>query len=175
MLRPTVSRPVLVSSTHLGPRPDSYCCQTRAGLSMWGPLSEERTGLSFTIANGPRQRAHSRVRVPRESWLYFTVSDSRLPQPWGTGPCIYIPQEQGGPLISPGTGFLSGHLQLAGLQWRYSNPPPRGLSLTDSTSDCSCNPHYILPWLPQHSWAANVAPSCVIRLTTVKTLHKTSI
>jgi hypothetical protein len=29
----------------------------------------------------------------------------RLPQPGGPGPCIYIPQEQGGPVIPPGTGF----------------------------------------------------------------------
>jgi hypothetical protein len=30
----------------------------------------------------------------------------RLPQPGGPGPRIYIPQEQGGPVIPPGTGFL---------------------------------------------------------------------
>jgi hypothetical protein len=50
--------------------PDFYYCQTVAGLLMWSALSEERTGLSITIAAGPRQRSHSRVRVP---W------DSRLP------------------------------------------------------------------------------------------------
>jgi hypothetical protein len=36
-------------------------------------------GLSFTIAAGPRQRIHSRVRVLWDSRLYFTVSDYRLP------------------------------------------------------------------------------------------------
>jgi hypothetical protein len=36
-------------------------------------------GLSFTIAAGPRQRTHSRVRVPWDSLPYFTVSDLRLP------------------------------------------------------------------------------------------------
>jgi hypothetical protein len=41
---------------------------------MWVPVSDERTGLSFTTAAGPRQSSHSRVRVP-----YFTVSDSILP------------------------------------------------------------------------------------------------
>jgi hypothetical protein len=35
----------------------------------------------------------------------FTASGSRLPRPWGQGPRIYIPQEQGGPVIPPGTGF----------------------------------------------------------------------
>jgi hypothetical protein len=47
-----------------GLRPDFYHCQTVVGLLMWGALSDERTGLSFKIAAGPRQRSHSRVRVP---------------------------------------------------------------------------------------------------------------
>jgi hypothetical protein len=58
-----------------GLRPDFYYCQTVAGLLMWGALSDERTGLSFTIAAGARQRSHSRVRVPWDSWPYFTVLD----------------------------------------------------------------------------------------------------
>jgi hypothetical protein len=29
----------------------------------------------------------------------------RLPQHEGPGPCIYIPQEEGGPVIPPGTGI----------------------------------------------------------------------
>jgi hypothetical protein len=41
-----------------GPRPDFYYCQTVAGLLMWGVLSDERTGLSFTVAAVPRQRSH---------------------------------------------------------------------------------------------------------------------
>jgi hypothetical protein len=35
-------------------------------------------GLTFTIVDGPRQRIHSRVRVPWDSRPYLTVSDSRL-------------------------------------------------------------------------------------------------
>jgi hypothetical protein len=60
-------------------RPDFYYCQTVAGLLMWDSLSDERTGLSFRDAAGPRQRSHSRVRVPWCSWPYCIVSDSRLP------------------------------------------------------------------------------------------------
>jgi hypothetical protein len=41
-----------------GLRPDLIYCLTVAGLLIWGALSEERTGLSFTIAAGPRQRSH---------------------------------------------------------------------------------------------------------------------
>jgi hypothetical protein len=44
-----------------------------------GAPSVERTGLSFVYAAGPRQRSHSRVRVPWDSRPYFTVSDLRLP------------------------------------------------------------------------------------------------
>jgi hypothetical protein len=40
----------------------------------------------FTVAAGPRQLSHSRDRFPRDSWPYFTASDSRLPQPGGPGP-----------------------------------------------------------------------------------------
>jgi hypothetical protein len=35
--------------------------------------------------------------------IYFTVSDLR------PGACIYIPQEQGGPVIPPGTGYPLTH------------------------------------------------------------------
>jgi hypothetical protein len=73
---------------------------------MWGALSDERMGQPFTIAAGPSQSNHSWVRVPRDSYPYVTVSDSRLPQPGGPGPRIYVPQEQGGPVILLGTGFL---------------------------------------------------------------------
>jgi hypothetical protein len=56
-----------------------YYSQTIAGLLMWGALSDERTGLTFTIAAAARQRSHSRVRVRWDSRPYFTVSDSRPP------------------------------------------------------------------------------------------------
>jgi hypothetical protein len=62
-----------------GLQPDFYYCQTVAALLMCGALSDERTGLSFTISAGPRQRGHSQARVPWDSLPYFTVSDSRLP------------------------------------------------------------------------------------------------
>jgi hypothetical protein len=38
--------------------------------------SDDRTGMSFTNAAGTRQRSHSRLRVPWDSWSYSTVSDS---------------------------------------------------------------------------------------------------
>jgi hypothetical protein len=62
-----------------GSWPDIYYCLTVTVLFLWGALSDERTGLSFIHADGPRQRSLSRVRVPWDSWPYFTVSDLRLP------------------------------------------------------------------------------------------------
>jgi hypothetical protein len=76
-------------------------------------------------AAGSRQRSHSQVRVARDSWPHFIVSDSRLPQRVGPVPRIYIPQEQGGPIIPAGTWFSFGRLlRLARLRWRYWNLPP---------------------------------------------------
>jgi hypothetical protein len=52
----------------------------------------------------------------------------RLSQQGGPGLRIYILQEQSGPVIPPGTGFLFRRLlRLAGLRYRYSKPPPHGV------------------------------------------------
>jgi hypothetical protein len=63
----------------------------------------------------------------RRTQDHILLSHLRLPQPGGPGPSIYIPQEEGGPVIPPGTGFpFCRLLRLAGLRWKYSNPPPDG-------------------------------------------------
>jgi hypothetical protein len=48
------------------------------GVLIWGALSDERTGLSFTIVAGHSQRSHSRVRDPWNSPPYFNVSNLGL-------------------------------------------------------------------------------------------------
>jgi hypothetical protein len=58
-------------------RPDFYYCQTVACLLMWGALSEERMGLSFTIAAGPCQYRHyfpfrRFLRLAGLRWKYST-------------------------------------------------------------------------------------------------------
>jgi hypothetical protein len=48
-------------------------------ITVWQLRSCFCGGLSFVYAAGPCQRSLSRVRVPRDSRPYFTVSDLRLP------------------------------------------------------------------------------------------------
>jgi hypothetical protein len=73
--RRSVGQSVLVSNTNLGLKTRYFFCLTLTGLLMWRALSDERTGLSFVYATGPRQRSLSQVRVLWDSRPYFTVSD----------------------------------------------------------------------------------------------------
>jgi hypothetical protein len=88
------------------PRPYFRYCQTLMGFLMWGVLTDKRIGLSYTIAAGPHQHCHSRVRVPGDSLPYFTISDSRLSQPGGPGPILFIPQGQDGLVIPQELGSI---------------------------------------------------------------------
>jgi hypothetical protein len=63
----------------------------------------------------------------RRTHSHTLLSHLRLPPPGWPGPRIYIPQEQSGPVISPGTGFpFRRLLRLAGIRRKYSNPSPHG-------------------------------------------------
>jgi hypothetical protein len=105
MLRPTVCRPRLGIEHPPGTRhqlfPFSlwlFFWQFQV-LLMWGALSDEKSGLYFSIFAGHRQRSLSQIWVPRDRWSYFIVSILRLPQPGGPGSCIYFLQEQDSPII----------------------------------------------------------------------------
>jgi hypothetical protein len=83
--------------------------------------------LLVQLLLGLFQSSHSWAEVPQNSRPYFTVS-FETPLTWrARSPYFCIPQEQGGPVIPPGTGFpFCRLLRLAGLRWRYSNPPVHG-------------------------------------------------
>jgi hypothetical protein len=87
-----------------GPWSDSYQREAVLGLLMWGAIPDERTGLQFTNAAEASQHSHSLFRIQQVSWPYFTVWDLKLSQPGVSGPRIYIPKEQVGLVIPPGTG-----------------------------------------------------------------------
>jgi hypothetical protein len=64
--------------------------------------------------------AITRLLEQRRTHNHILLSQLRLPQPGGPGLRIYIPQEQGGPVIPPGTGLPFRHLlRLARLRRRY--------------------------------------------------------
>jgi hypothetical protein len=52
-----------MSSSIWGSESDIYYSLTVTVLFFWGDLSDERTGLSFAYAAGPRQRCRVAVRI----------------------------------------------------------------------------------------------------------------
>jgi hypothetical protein len=112
----------------------------------------------------------SQVRVPLDSWPHFIVSDSRLHQPGGWGPRIYIPEEQGRPVIPPGTGFhFHRLLRLPELRWRYSTPPPHStfstsvlerMLGTDHIEHISSNSSFVVAYV--FVAAGTCLPSCCL-------------
>jgi hypothetical protein len=94
-LRPTVSR---------APR-FFFFLSDSCGVSWRGAPSPTRgwvCNLLVQLLLGLRQSSDSWVKVPQNSRPYFTVS---FETPGGPGPCIYILQERGGPVIPLGTRF----------------------------------------------------------------------
>jgi hypothetical protein len=73
-------------------------------LSMRPLWRENRSVIYCTIASGPCQSNHTWAEVPQIS-DHILLSHRRLPQPGGPGSRIYVPQEQGSPVIPPGTGL----------------------------------------------------------------------
>jgi hypothetical protein len=77
--------------------------------------------LQFLLVLASAVILRSKSRGTHDHILLFPIQDS--PKLGGTGTRIYIPQEQGGPIIPPGGVFpFLRLLRLAGLRWRYSNP-----------------------------------------------------
>jgi hypothetical protein len=104
MSRPTVSRPVCLGIKHLSGAYDQTFITVRQLWVCWcGALSLTRVRVRhLQFADGPRQSSHSWVQVRWDSRSQFTVQIRDFP--------------------------FRRLLRLAGLRWKYSTPPPHGIS-----------------------------------------------
>jgi hypothetical protein len=93
-----------------GPRPDFYYCQTFAGLLMRGTLSDEMTGLSFTIAAGPRQQSFSDASTTGLMTMFCCLRFETTPTWRARSPYLY----------SSGTGWPG---YITGCWVPFSLPP----------------------------------------------------
>jgi hypothetical protein len=112
-----ISNQFVLATSPLRPTTSIFLTEHLLLYSLYNTFSDDGMGLSFTIAAGPRQRSHSRVQFPRDlrHILLSQIWDS--PNLEGQAPYLYT-QEQGGPVIPPGTGFpFRILLRLAGLRW----------------------------------------------------------
>jgi hypothetical protein len=113
-LRPTVSRPVCLGVRRQSENCNKFfflleisfrqmrvCCFVAPSLTrgrVCNLIVQLLLGLARAVTLGSKsRRTHDHI----------LLSHLRLSQPGGPGPRIYIPQEQGGPVISQGTGLVS--------------------------------------------------------------------
>jgi hypothetical protein len=108
----SVSQYVLVSSALVGLATRYYflsecCCLKFAVLYLWGrPLRREDWSAICNVITHWSESLRTRNHA--------LLSHLRLPQPGGPGSRIYIPRNRVAQLYARA---------LAGLRWRYSNPP----------------------------------------------------
>jgi hypothetical protein len=74
-----VGQYILEYSTHLGLTTRFLFLSDSCGFVTRGALSDDRMSLSFTITAGPRQRTHSRVRVPHRKHRSLLLFMGRCP------------------------------------------------------------------------------------------------
>jgi hypothetical protein len=128
MTENSVSQPVLVSSTHLGPKTRFLLLSDSCGfvdvghpILTWGQVCHLQLQLSLTcivILGSEHCGTLDHILLPQ-------VSDFPILQ--GQAPVFKTPRNRVVQLHPPGTGFpFHRLLQLAGLWWRYSNPPALG-------------------------------------------------
>jgi hypothetical protein len=128
--RRSVGQSILVSGSHLEPMTRFFFFSVRQlrvswhgtpSLTRWwvcNLLAQLLLGLARAVTLGCKSRRFTTI-------FYCLIWDSSNLE--GQISVFIFPQEQGGSVIPPGTGFpFRRLLRLAGLRWRYSNPPPHG-------------------------------------------------
>jgi hypothetical protein len=136
MLRwPLVDQSVLVSSARSGPKTRFVLLWDICGsVDVERPLWWEKESVVYNCC-WPSPAQSFSGPSPAGLITIFYCLRFETPPSGVPGPRIYISHEQGGPVVPPGTGFpFHRLLRLAGLRWRYSNPPPHGLWLTQIQS-----------------------------------------
>jgi hypothetical protein len=109
MFRPTISRPVCLGVKHPSGAYDQIVITVRQLRVCWCralSLSDERMSLSFTIIAETRQRSHSWVRLPRDSWPYFTVQIRDASNLEGQIPIFISPRNRVAQLNTQAVGSL---------------------------------------------------------------------
>jgi hypothetical protein len=101
MLQLTVGQSVLVSGIHLGPMTRFVLLSDSCGFVYMGCGLRWKDGSAVYNAAGPYQHSHSQVKVSRDSWLYFTMSNLRLPLTWMALSLYLYPTRIGWPSYTP--------------------------------------------------------------------------
>jgi hypothetical protein len=115
--RQSVGQSVLVSGAHLGPVTNfSFSLKFPSGscgfVILLRPLWREDGSVFYCKMLLGLARAVALRSKSCRTHGHILLSDLRLPQPGVPGPRIYIPQEQGDPVIPPGTGFFKPIIRL---------------------------------------------------------------
>jgi hypothetical protein len=107
--RRSVGQSLLVSGSHLGPITRFMFSARQLRFFMCAPSLTRGwiCNLLVQLLLGHARSVTLRSKS-RRTHDHILLSHLRLPQPGGPGPRIYIPQEQGGPVMNLGTGLEKG-------------------------------------------------------------------
>jgi hypothetical protein len=92
--------------------------------SLFEPKPSSKDSARFVL--------HSTIRFSL-AWMFSEQGRQPCVRPpiWSTRSLYLCPPVTGWPIIPPGIGFpFRRLLRLTGLRWRFSDPPPHGVSLT---------------------------------------------